>query len=104
MVEASQSDTDELFLVVRVTTADGAVTGHMYPLEDAESAQIESQIGLIQQDLEDSFAGREALLALAHPVVMYRPDYVVRVSFEVMASEQPTSESEDRGAIGFRTP
>ena len=100
------SDTPRRVLLVHVATIDGVSTRHVYPLWDVESAQVESRVDFIQQDIRNARTGRTPLLSLDNPNILYKVEHVVRVAFENTTLEELTlstlEESEDRGPIGFR--
>ncbi len=94
---------DQRLLEVRVATADGVETDHMYPLRHVSEAQEVADV--IQQRVENALAGRTPFLALQSPAVMYNPDHLVRVTFVVITREdlfEVFEEAEGRGPIGFR--
>lgn len=94
---------DQRLLEVRVATADGVETDHMYPLQDVSEAQEVADV--IQRRVENALAGRTPFVGLQSPAVMYNPAHIVRVGFEVITKEElfgVLEEAEGRGPIGFR--
>ena len=106
MSTESVSDTARRVLLVHVATIDGVSTRHVYPLWDAEGAQVESRVDLIRRGIRTVLTRRTPLLSLDYPNVLYKVEHVVRVAFEDTTLEELTlstlEESEDRGPIGFR--
>ena len=98
MENESQSVTDDVSLVVRVSTTDGFATNHTYHLRESASEQVD----LIKQILRNALTGRTSLLALTNPDVIYRPEHIVRVGLRVSTSGESPGAPADRGPIGFR--
>ena len=102
MVGESQAEADDRLLVVRVATADGVETDHTFRLQYTSEARELADI--IQERIENAFAGTTPYLLLQNPAIMYNPDFIARVAFELARGEkviEAVEENEDRGPMGF---
>ena len=103
MAGESRAEADDRLLVVRVATADGVETDHTYRPRHTSEAQELADI--IQERIENAFVGTTPYLLLQDPAIMYNPDFIVRVAFELKRGEkviEAVEQGEQRGPLGFR--
>ena len=69
------------------------------------TSEAQELADIIQERIENAFVGTTPYLLLQDPAIMYNPDFIVRVAFELKRGEkviEAVEQGEQRGPLGFR--
>ena len=102
-MDASGAAEPTTVFIVSVATTDGVTTHHGYPLLDT-SREKASKVDPTLERIANVFEGRIPFLRLESPDVIYKPEHIVRVAFDLIRAEDMMKEVPGREPMGFRTP
>ena len=90
-------------VMVTVYTTDGRQRVHTYPLDQPIGKLIEFILELSDK-VTDAIRGKSSVLLMNHPMIWYKPDYIVSIEWNMIGPDELKKALEQsQRTLGFST-